>query len=244
MQAESYATGVATERRQIFITGTSRGIGKALAEYYLSLGDEVVGCSRTPSPIDHPNYAHLIADLTQSDEIKTLMSTLRSRKKCIDVLINNAGAASMTPAALQPPDSSRRLVELNFNSVVHITHDAIRLLKRSRHGRIINLTTVAVPWRLEGEAIYSATKAAIEQWTRVLAKELGPLGITCNAIGPSPIETDLIRAVPKHKIDKLLARQAIPRFGTMVDMCHAISFFLDPKSDFLTGQVLYLGGAG
>ncbi len=234
----------AAHPRQVFITGASRGIGRALAEHFLALGDAVTGCSRTASELKHPNYKHLCADLTQPSEIGAMMSQLRSQSKRLDVLINNAGAAAMTPAALQPPDASRELVELNLNSVIHITHDAIRLLKRGRDARIINLTTVAVPWRLEGEAVYSATKAAVEQWTRVLAKELGPLGITCNAIGPSPIETDLIRAIPKKKIEQLLLRQAIPRFGSMRDMSHVVDFLLDPKSDFITGQVIYLGGVG
>jgi 3-oxoacyl-[acyl-carrier protein] reductase len=230
--------------RQVLITGSSRGIGRALAEHFLALGDAVIGCSRTVSDLLHPNYKHICADMTQPSEIGAMMSELKSQTKRLDVLINNAGAASMTPAALQPPDAARELVELNLNSVIHVTHDAIRLLKRSHNARIINLTTVAVPWRLEGEAVYSATKAAIEQWTRVLAKELGPMGITCNAIGPSPIETDLIRAVPTKKIEQLLRRQAIPRFGNMRDMSHLVDFLIHSDSDFITGQVIYLGGVG
>ncbi len=232
------------EPRRIFITGTSRGIGRALAEHFLAAGDDVVGCSRAESDLEHPRYTHWCADLTQPEQIRSLMSQIRGQAKHLDVLINNAGAASMTPAALQPPEASRKLVDLNLNSVLHVTHDAIRMLRRGRSARIVNFSTVAVPYRLEGEALYSATKAAIEQWTRVLAQELGPLGITCNAIGPSPIQTDLIRGVPKNKMDELLRRQAIPRFAQLDDVRHVVEFFLHPDSGFVTGQVVYLGGAG
>lgn len=96
--------------------------------------------------------------------------------------------------------------------------------------------------RLEGEAIYAASKAAVETLTRVLARELAPLGITCNAVGPTPIETDLIRGVPRAKIDRLLASQAIHRLGQPTDVANVIDFFLRPESDFITGQVIYLGG--
>ena len=101
---------------------------------------------------------------------------------------------------------------------------------------------MAVPLRLEGEAIYAASKAAVEMLTRVLARELAPWGITCNAVGPTPIETDLIRNVPREKIDRLLASQAIPRFGRVDDVANVIDFFLRPESEFVTGQVIYLGG--
>jgi 3-oxoacyl-[acyl-carrier protein] reductase len=109
-------------------------------------------------------------------------------------------------------------------------------------GRIVNVSTVAVPLRLEGEAIYAASKAAVETMTRILARELAPLGITCNAVGPTPIETDLIRNVPREKIDRLIASQAIHRLGQPRDVANVVDFFLRPESDFVTGQVVYLGG--
>ncbi len=106
----------------------------------------------------------------------------------------------------------------------------------------MNFTTVATPLKLEGEAIYAASKAAILSMTEVVARELAPLGITVNAIGPTPIETDLIRSVPKDKMDSLLARQAIKRFGTFEDVANITDFFLRKESAFITGQNIYLGG--
>jgi len=80
--------------------------------------------------------------------------------------------------------------------------------------------------------------------TQVLAREFAPFGITVNAIGPTPVDTDLIRAVPKPKIEALVERQAVKRMGTVADVDNVIDFFLKPESSFVTGQVIYLGGVG
>ena len=78
--------------------------------------------------------------------------------------------------------------------------------------------------------------------TRILAREVGEFGITVNAVGPTPVETDLIRSVDSEKMEALLRRQALPRYGTFADVANAIDFFIRPESDFVTSQVLYLGG--
>lgn len=100
----------------------------------------------------------------------------------------------------------------------------------------------AVPLKLAGEAIYAASKAAVETLTAVLARELGGFGITVNAVGPVPIDTDLTRGVPPDKIAALVERQAIPRRGTAADVANVIDFFLADASGMVTGQTLYLGG--
>jgi 3-oxoacyl-[acyl-carrier protein] reductase len=115
-------------------------------------------------------------------------------------------------------------------------------MERRKWGRIVNFTTVATPLKLEGEAIYAASKAAVGSLTEVLARELAGFGITVNSIGPTPIETDLIRSVPKDRMDRLVARQAIPRMGTFDDVANVCDFYLKPESDFITGQNLFLGG--
>ena len=95
---------------------------------------------------------------------------------------------------------------------------------------------------LEGEAIYAASKSAIESLTKVSARELAEMGITVNALGPTPVATDLIKNVPKEKMNHLLQQQAIRRFGNFQDIINVIDFFVNPKSDFVTSQIVYLGG--
>jgi 3-oxoacyl-[acyl-carrier protein] reductase len=122
------------------------------------------------------------------------------------------------------------------------SREAAKLMKNRRYGRIVNFTSVAVPLKLEGESIYVASKAAVASLTEVLARELAAYGITVNAVGPTPIETDLIRSVPRDKIERLVARQAIPRLGRFEDVANVVDFFLRPESGFVTGQNLFLGG--
>jgi len=103
---------------------------------------------------------------------------------------------------------------------------------------------VAVPLRLRGEAVYAASKSAVETFTRTVARELGEFGITCNAVGPSPIRTALISGVPADKLQRLIEEQAIRRWATPEDLINVVDFFLSPASTMVTGQVVYLGGIG
>jgi 3-oxoacyl-[acyl-carrier protein] reductase len=157
-------------------------------------------------------------------------------------LINNAGIASMNLMALTPIDVARRIIETNFLGTFLFTQSGVRLLRAAKHPRIVNISTVAVPLALEGEAVYAASKSAVETFTRVTARELGQWGITCNAVGPSPVRTDLTRNVPEQAMAKLIARQAVPRWAEPADVVNVVDFFLRPDSGLVTGQVVYLGG--
>lgn len=101
---------------------------------------------------------------------------------------------------------------------------------------------VATPLDLEGEAAYAASKAAVESLTRVAARELAPFNITVNAVGPTPVMTDLVRNVPRPKMEALVGRQAIRRLGEPRDVANVIDFLVSRSSDFVTGQTIYLGG--
>jgi len=230
--------------RRVLITGTTRGLGRFLAEHYLAQGDTVIGCGRGESTLGHPGYSHHRLDIGREDDVAALCRAIRASHDGLDVLINNAGAASMNAFALTPPATARRILETNVLGPMAVTHGAIRLLRGAASPRIVNLSTVAVPLRLAGEAVYAASKAAIESFTRVLAKEVGPLGITCNCVGPSVIRTALTAGVPDDALRRLVAQQAIPVEATPADVAHIIDFFLHPESRLVTGQVVYLGGLG
>lgn len=232
-----------SEPRIALITGTSKGIGAFLAADFCERGFHVVGCSRSESSFDHERYEHVVADVTDAGDVRSLMTQIRKQHKRLDVLVNNAGAAAMNHALLTPDSTVKKVFDLNFAAVFALCREAARLLRRAEHGRIVNMSTVAVPLAIEGEAVYAASKAALESLTRVLSRELAPLGITCDVVGPTPIETDLIRGVPKDKIDAIVERLAVKRLGTFEDVANVVRFFVSPESDYVTGQTIYLGGA-
>ena len=148
----------------------------------------------------------------------------------------------MNHSLLTPLDSVYQVLATNTIGTFLFCREATKLMRKSKDGRIVNFATVATPLKLEGEAIYAASKAAIVSLTQTLAREYADYGITVNAVGPGPIQTDLIRGVPSEKIETLLMRQAIHRYGTYDDVGNVIDFFLRPQSSFVTGQVIYLGG--
>jgi 3-oxoacyl-[acyl-carrier protein] reductase len=231
-----------SQPRNILITGSSRGLGKALAEHYLQNGDIVYGCARSEGEINHDNYFHYKVDIASPEDINRLFFSLRKEIWQLDAIINNAGVASMNAFALTPVESFQKIFNINVEGTFLFCQKALGLLKKAPHPRIINMTTVAVPLQLEGESIYAASKSAVETLTRIIAKEYGGFGITCNAIGPSPIDTALIRGVAKDKIAKLVKRQAVKKMATADDVINLADFFLRPESRMISGQVIYLGG--
>jgi len=226
----------------ILITGTRKGIGHDLAMHYLEMGKIVFGCSRKKSSITHGKYTHFLLDVNDEKAVIKMIREIVKKHKRIDVLINNAGIALMNHLLLTAKTSTENIIKTNFLGTFLFTREVSRVMIKNKYGRIINFTTVAVPLNLAGEAIYASSKAAVETFSRISSKELGCYGITVNAIGPSPVLTDLIRLVPKDKIDNLIEHQAINRFGEIEDIINVVDFFCSENSDFITGQTIYLGG--
>lgn len=226
------------------ISGTRKGLGRHLAEHYLSRGWRVAGCSRGAATLQHDAYSHFQLDVADERAVAAMVHAVTQAQGRIDALINNAGIAAMNALVLTPHTSVQRVFETNVFGTFVFMREVAKAMVRQKRGRIVNFSTVAVPLNLEGEAAYAASKSAVETLTRIGAREFGPFGVTVNAIGPTPIATDLIKTVPKEKIAALVARQAIPRLGEPRDVANVIDFFLHPDSAFVTGQVLYLGGVG
>ena len=225
----------------MLITGDSKGIGRYLVEYYISKGFHVIGCSRGNS-LSTDSYQHFCADVSDEDSVKKMFKIIRQQHGHVDVLINNAGVASMNHSLLTTIATVRNILNTNVVGTFLFCREAAKLMRGVSNGRIVNFSTAAVPLKLDGEAVYAASKAAVVSLTQILAKELSSMGITVNAVGPTPIKTDLIKSVSSSKIEKLLNMQTIHRYGEFVDVVNVIDFFLRPESNFITGQVIYLGG--
>ena len=226
----------------IVITGTSRGIGKALAKHFLDKNDTVIGCSRGEASITHQNYKHFSLKVDDESAVVSMIRQIRREFGRIDVLLNNAGIASMNHFLTTSTTTVSKIFDTNFLGTFIFSREVSKVMMKQKNGRIVNFTTVAKPLNLDGEAIYASSKAAIESLTKISAKELASFNITVNAIGPTPIKTDLIKAVPKEKMDDLLEKQAIKRFGEFEDIINVVDFFCKKESDFITAQVIYLGG--
>src|SRR5260221_5918716 len=150
-------------RRHILVTGGSRGLGAALAGPFLACGDLVTTCSRSDAPTAPGGaHSHIAANVGAAADVQRVFAHIRERVGYLDVLINNAGLAAMNSAALTPPDSIRELLEVNVQGTMLMSQAALRLLRGSPCGRIVNMTSVAVPLRLHGESVYAASKAAVE----------------------------------------------------------------------------------
>jgi 3-oxoacyl-[acyl-carrier protein] reductase len=228
----------------IMITGTRTGIGKGLADHFLESGHDVVGCSRKAPTIDHPNYHHHQADLAETAQVKKMFRDIRQEHGRLDALINNAGTSTMNHFMTTPDEVARSIFDINFFAVLNCCREAVKLLRKSSEPTtaILNISTVAVPWALDGHLVYSASKSAVQQLVRVMSKEVADFGIRVNAIGLPPVRTVLTRTVSQSKIDAVIARQAIRRMCTMSDIIGPTEFLVGRQSAFVTGETIFLGG--
>jgi 3-oxoacyl-[acyl-carrier protein] reductase len=224
------------------ITGTRKGIGRDLVHYFVTQGHAVIGCSRTQVDWVLEGYEHHLADVSDEPAVMKMMHTIRNKHGRLDHLINNAGVTSMNVALLTPMSTVKRVLATNVEGAFLLSREAAKLMMARRWGRIVNMSSVVVALKPSGEVIYTASKAALQSLTEVMARELAPMGITVNALGVAPTDTDMMRGVPRELADAIVQRQAIPRQATIKDIANAIEFFLRSESDFVTGQTLYLGG--
>ena len=144
------------EKRVILITGTRKGIGRYLVEYYVSLGHQVIGCSRNEVDYKYNNYQHFCLDICDESKVKKMFSNVRKSYGRLDILINNAGIASMNHALLTTLETVRKILDTNVIGTFLFCREAAKLMQKRRFGRIVNFATVASPLKLEGEAIYAS----------------------------------------------------------------------------------------
>jgi 3-oxoacyl-[acyl-carrier protein] reductase len=232
------------QEQLLVVTGARTGLGRHLAEHYLALGWMVIGCSRQPSDLQSEHYRHFVCDVSQAKEVTQMFLAIRREFGRVDALINNAGIMMPGLVAAQPVVDVGEIVGVNLLGAFACTQEAIRLMARRRSGRVVFVSSIAVPLASTGLGAYAASKAAIEELARVVAREVAPLGITANAVGPSLIADSGMAATMQR--DVLAETIATKRLGTLVsydDVTAVVDFLLSPASRAVTGQTIYVGAA-
>ena len=221
------------------ITGTSHGLGRALAERLLADGWIVHGFARGEQTLTHDRFHNHVVDVTDEAAVRAAVAAVASSGR-IDFLVNNAGGAALNAFLLTPGSVAESLMRVNYLGTFHCMQAVGKVMVRQRGGLVVNVTTVAVPLSLEGEAAYVASKAAVEALTKVAAKELASQGVRVVALGLGPVETRLTRGVPHASLAKINAAIGRPQGTTLAQ---AVDFILSRIHDaeLKSGGVEYLG---
>lgn len=187
----------------------------------------------------------LAADVANPDSVRALVSALRERTSRLDILINNAGVTSPKPLLELDDEDWRRIIDTNAGGTFYCIRELAPLMIARRYGRIVNLGSILSVRGMALRSAYSAAKAAVANLTRAAAFELGPHGITVNALAPTVIVTDLNRELVRTQpqlYDGVVRRTAMGRLGELDDLVLPLKFLVAPGAGFVTGQILCVDG--
>ncbi len=230
------------DRPVMVITGTSKGIGRGMAEHFVAKGYQVIGCSRGASTLEREGYHHAQVDVSDEQQVRTWVRSIKNAYRRIDVLVCNAGhVRSALLMAVTPGDVLEMFMQTHVAGTYFVCREVSKVMVSRQYGRIINISSPAVSLHLEGTSAYAATKAAIVEMTKVLANELAPVGITCNVVSPGLIMTEAAQAFGQEWAEHLVAKQTIKRPVTIEELCAVVSFFAASESGCITGQVIQMG---
>ncbi len=228
--------------KNVIVTGSSRGVGGLLTRHFLDEGATVIGVARGPANCEHERYCHHPADIADPAEVQKLFAALRTTVKTIDIVVNNAAVLTSQYAMIMPAGAAQAMVNLNLLAPFLVAREAAKLMRKAKAGRIINISSMAVSLEPEGDSVYAACKAGLTTLSNILAKEFASFNVTCNTLGITAIETDMLKQLPRDKIDAVVARLPIPRYATADDIVNVIDFFASERSGYVTAQTIYLGG--
>jgi len=231
------------KRPIIIITGSRKGIGKCFAEYYIDKGFQVLGCSRSHVDFQVDNYQHFCLDVSDERSVKEMFSEIRKTYGRLDVLINNAGITSMNYALLTPISTSQEVINTNVLGTILFCREAVKLMRKKQYGRIVNISSIHVPLCSIGTSLYGGSKAFVEQFSSVMAREVFPLGITINTLALSVVKDSGMTEIlsDKAEVEILLGSISKSRLEFQ-DVAHAVNFLISRKSKMVTSQIIYLGG--
>jgi len=234
------------------VTGASKGIGREIALRFAREGARIVVCGRDADRVDAVvsevralqvdalSFAHAID--TKSDA-ELLVQTAVATFGRVDILVNNAGIVKMEPFLDLSPETWQSHIDVHMTSALYCAQAAARAMGKNQYGRIINISTIAAGMANPGFSAYSAVKGAIESLTKVMAVELGPLGITANCVAPGPVmNQQLVNLYGEERLRERELTIPLRRLATLAEVAHAVLFFALPESAYITGQLMGVDG--
>ena len=235
----------------MIVTGGSKGLGAGIVKSFLASGDRVATCSRSKTEEVEgweadaavtDRFLFMPADLSNRNDSDAFVKAVFERWGRIDVLVNNAGVAIDGVLGLFSDEDTDTVVDLNLKGTIHVTRLVSRHMLTQHSGRIVNISSIIGLSGYRGLSVYGATKAALDGFTRALARELGSRGITVNSIAPGYLRTEMSHGLDEGQLEQIVRRTPAGRLGEPDDVARVVQFMVAPESDYLTGHVLVLDG--
>ncbi|AVX30597.1 3-oxoacyl-[acyl-carrier-protein] reductase [Carboxydocella thermautotrophica] len=240
------------ENKVALVTGASRGIGRAIALAFAQAGADVVvnysgSADAAQAVVDEikamGRRARAVqADVSQPEQVENMVNQVLSDFGRIDILVNNAGITRDGLLLRMKREDWQRVIDINLTGVFLCTKAVLKPMMKQRSGRIINITSVIGLTGNAGQANYAAAKAGIIGFTKSVAREVGSRGITCNAIAPGFIQTDMTGVLGEKVREELLAQIPLERLGQPEDVAAVALFLAGPAASYITGQVINVDG--
>ncbi|HEC17607.1 MAG TPA: 3-oxoacyl-ACP reductase FabG [Sedimenticola sp.] len=239
------------ENEIAFVTGASRGIGRAIAEALGAQGATVIGTATTQAGADAISErlagagikgSGLMLDVADQASVDAGMKYIKDNFGAPTILVNNAGITRDNLLMRMKEDEWQSVIDTDLTSVYRLSKACLRGMMKARGGRIINITSVVGAVGNPGQANYCAAKAGIIGFTKSLAREVGGRGITVNAVAPGFIETDMTRELPEGQRNDLLAAIPLARLGAPEEIANAVLFLASPGAAYITGETLHING--
>jgi 3-oxoacyl-[acyl-carrier protein] reductase len=235
-------TGSVYEGKLALVTGSRRGLGRLMAEHILRHGGRVAGFARGEPTIDHPGYVHIRVDVGDPESVQAGFARLREVTDSLQIVINNAAVLTSQYSMIMPPAAAQAMLNTNLMGAFLVSREAAKLMRRTKWGRIINISSMAVALEPIGDSVYAASKAGLTTMGNVMAKELAPLNVTVNTLGVSAIATDMLAQLPEDKVAEVVAGLPLARFAEPDDVFNVLDFLASERSSYVTAQTIYLGG--
>ena len=218
-------------KKNIFISGASRGIGKSMAQHFAKSNFNVVGTSRNNFKFDNDleNLLPIKLDVTSRNDVKDCFDELKSKNLLPDILINNAGITADQLFLRMSDDDWDNVINTNLTGTFNLTKIFLKNMIKNKFGRIINISSISGLMGNPGQVNYSSSKAALNGFTKSLAKEVGSRNITVNCVAPGFIDTDMTSYIGDNERNEILKQIPLNKFGLPEDISKLVMFLMSDE---------------